>query len=65
MMGKSMHVVKCFIAPHRSVDVPLDEDVEDRQCEVGHKLPDLPCQQHPQDPVRSTNPYPAPAHRHF
>lgn len=62
MMGKNMHMVKCLIAPHRSGDVPLDKDVEDRKREVGHKLPDLPCQQHPQDPVRSINPYPAPAH---
>lgn len=47
---------------HRFVDVPLDQDVEDRKGEVSHELPDLPGQQHPQDAVRGVNPDPAPAH---
>lgn len=47
---------------HRYVDVPLDQDVEDRKGEVSHELPDFPGQQHPQDAVRGMNPDPAPAH---
>lgn len=47
---------------HRFVDVPLDQDVEDRKGEVSHELPDLPGQQHPKDAVRGVNFDPAPAH---
>lgn len=47
------------------MDVSLDQDVEDRKREVSHELPDLPSQQHPQDPVRGVNPDPAPTHRHL
>lgn len=60
-----MHVLKSPVAPHHCVDVPLDQDVDDRQHEVRHELPDLPRQQHPEDAVRSVNPHPAPAHRHL
>lgn len=45
--------------------MPLDQDVEHRESEVGQKLPDLSSQQHPQDPIWSVDPDPAPAHRHF
>lgn len=51
--------------PHRYVDVPFDQDVEDGEGEVRQELPDLSSQQHPQDPVRSVDPDPAPAHRHL
>lgn len=47
------------------MDVPLDQDVEDREGEVGQELPDLPGQQHPQDAVGGVDPDPAPAHRHL
>lgn len=52
-------------APHRFVDVPLDQDVEDGKCQVSQELPDLSSQQHPDDPVRGMDPDPAPAHRHL
>lgn len=51
--------------PHSCVDVPLDQDVEDRQGEVSQELPDLPRQQHPQDSVRGVDADPAPADRHL
>lgn len=54
-----------WLSLHRDVDVSLDQHVEDRKGEVGHELPDLPSQQHPQDPVRGVNPDPAPTHRHL
>lgn len=57
--------VQAWLEPHRDVDVPLDQDVEDREGDVSHKLPDLPSQQHPQDPVRSVDRDPAPAHGHL
>ena len=47
------------------MDVPLDKDVEHRECEVGQELPDLSGEQHPQDPVGRVDPDPAPAHRHL
>lgn len=53
------------LSPHRDMDVSLDQDVEDGKGEVSGELPDLPSQQHPQDPVRGVNPDPAPAHRHL
>lgn len=51
--------------PHRYVDVPLDQDVEEGEGEVRQELPDLSSQQHPQDPVLNVDPDPAPAHRHL
>ncbi len=44
----SMTPIKTWSASHRYVDVPLDQDVEDRESEVSHELPDLSSQQHPQ-----------------
>lgn len=49
----------------RCVDVPLNQDVEDGEGEVSQELPDLSCQEHPQDTVFSIDADPAPAHRHL
>lgn len=47
------------------MNVYLNEDVQDRQCDIGNELPDLPGEQHPQHVVFSLDVHPAPAYRHF
>lgn len=64
-IGAGMWLIKTWFGPHRYVDMPLDQDVEDGEGEVSQELPDLSSQEHPQDSVRSIDPDPAPAHRHL
>lgn len=54
-----------WFGPHRYVDVSLDQDIKDRERDISQELPDLSGQQHPQEPVRSVDTDPAPAHRHL
>lgn len=45
--------------------MPFDQDVYHREGKVSQEFPDLSGEQHPQDPVLSIDPDPAPAHRYL